>query len=82
MKTFISLFALILSLSLTAQTSPATWYLNDTSGHGIQSSSNTASGGFSVAMGAFTIASGDVSTSMGYQTEASGDDSTAMGDNT
>ena len=51
MKTFISLFALFLSLSLTAQTSTATWYLNDTSQHGIQSPSNTASGSRSVANG-------------------------------
>ena len=34
MKTFISLSALFLSLSLTAQT--ANWYFNNTSGSGIQ----------------------------------------------
>ena len=81
MKTFISLSALFLSLSLTAQTNPATWYLNDTSG-GIQSHSNTASGVYSTAMGYYTTASGDFSTAMGYQTIASGGDSTAMGSST
>ena len=57
MKTFISLFALFLSLSLTAQTNTATWYLNDTSGNGIQSDTNTASGDYSTSMGRNTIAS-------------------------
>ena len=79
MKTFISLFALFLSLSLTAQTNTATWYLNDTSGSGIQSTTNTASGDYSTAMGLGTTASGERSTAMGYQTEASGWFSTAMG---
>ena len=83
MKTFISLFALILSLSLTAQTNTATWYLNDTSGSGIQSPfSNTASGGLSVAMGLGTTASGQYSTAMGVETTASGERSTAMGHQT
>ena len=58
MKTFISLFALFLSLSLTAQTNTATWYLNNTSGSGIQSETNTASGNYSTAMGRETTASG------------------------
>ena len=79
MKTFISLFALFLSLSLTAQSNPTTWYLNDTNGNGIQSSSNSASGWYSTAMGNTTIASGQFSTSMGKNTIASGDHSTAMG---
>ena len=82
MKTFISLFALFLSLSLTAQTNTATWYLNDTSGNGIQTSSNTASGSVSVAMGIGTTASGQYSTSMGVETTASGGRSTAMGHQT
>ena len=82
MKTFISLFALFLSLSLTAQTNTATWYLNDTSGNGIQTSSNTASGSVSVAMGIGTTASGQYSTSMGVETTASGGRSTAMGERT
>ncbi len=82
MKTLISLFALFLSLTLTAQTNPATWYLNDTSQNGIQSLSNTASGSRSVAMGLETIASGDDSTAMGYSTRASGNGSTAMGQGT
>ena len=80
MKTFISLFALILSLSLTAQTNPATWYLNDASGSGIQSHNNTASGVVSVAMGIGTTASGYFSTAMGHATTASGDNSTAIGE--
>ena len=82
MKTFISLFALFLSLSLTAQTNTATWYLNDTSVNGIQTSSNTASGSVSVAMGVGTTASGQYSTSMGVETTASGGRSTAMGHQT
>ena len=82
MKTFISISALFLSLSLTAQTNTATWYLNDTSGNGIQTSSNTASGSVSVAMGVGTTASGQYSTSMGDETTASGDFSTAMGHQT
>ena len=82
MKTFISLSALFLSLSLTAQSNTATWYLNDTSGNGIQSSSNTASGSFSVAMGIGTTASGKYSTAMGVETTASGKRSTAMGEGT
>ena len=71
MKTFISLSALFLSLSLTSQTNPATWYLNDSSGSGIQSDTNTASGTYSTAMGRGTTASGDESTAMGENTTAS-----------
>ena len=82
MKTLISLFALFLSQTLTAQTNPATWYLNDTSGNGIQSPTNTASGNYSTAMGYQTEASGLYSTAMGYQTEASGNYSTAIGTQT
>ena len=79
MKTFISISALILSLSLTAQTNPATWYYNDTSGSGIQSPTNTASGTVSTAMGFGTTASGQYSTAMGIGTTASSLASTAMG---
>ena len=82
MKTLIPLFAIFLSLSLTAQTNPATWYLNDTSGSGIQSPTNTASGGNSTAMGYYSHASGSFSTAMGVQTTASGIEATAMGDYT
>jgi len=82
MKTFISLSALFLSLSLTAQSNPATWYLNDTSGNGIQSPTNIASGSVSVAMGIGTTASGKYSTAMGVETIASGKRSTAMGEGT
>ena len=93
MKNFISLSALFLSISLTAQTNPATWYLNDVNGNGIQSPSSLASGDSSTAMGYETTASGLSSTAlcngtissgnnsiaMGYLTESSGDDSTATG---
>ena len=79
MKTFISLSALFLSLTLTAQTNTATWYLNDASGSGIQSDTNTASGTYSTAMGRGTTASQSYSTAMGYNSEASGGQSTAMG---
>ena len=82
MKTLIPLFAIFLSLSLTAQTNPATWYSNDTSGSGIQSPTNTASGNYSTAMGHQTTASGYASTAMGEGTTASGSRSTAMGHQT
>ena len=79
MKTILSLSALLITLTLTAQSNTATWYLNDTSGNGIQSGTNTASGGASTAMGANTTASGGASTAMGANTTASGQSSTAMG---
>jgi len=75
MKTFISLSALFLSLSLTAQY----WNIHPANGNGIQSPSSTASGDFSTAMGFVTTASGDFSTAMGERTTASGNYSTAMG---
>ena len=71
MKTFISISALFLSLSLTAQTNTATWYYNDASENGIQSPTNTASGAVSVAMGTGTTASGGTSTALGDETTAS-----------
>ena len=79
MKTFISLSALLLSLSITAQTNTATWYLNDASGNGIQSPSNSASAWYSTAMGNTTIASGDYSTAMGSYTIASDRSSLVLG---
>ena len=79
MKTLLSLSALLITLTLTAQSNTATWYLNDSSGNGIQSSSNTASGYISIAMGRETTASGTYSTAMGRSTTASGYNSTAMG---
>ena len=82
MKTFISLFALFLSLSLTAQTNTATWYYNDASGNGIQSINSTASGYYSTAMGFGTTASGNESTAMGTGTSAEGNFSTALGRDT
>ena len=80
MKTLLSLSALLITLTLTAQSNTATWYLNNTSGSGIQSQTNTASGNYSTAMGRETTASGDYSTAMGRETTASGTASTAMGD--
>ena len=79
MKTLIPLFAIFLSLSLTAQTNPATWYYNDTNGSGIQSPTSTATGIGSIAMGYETTASGDLSTAMGWYSIASGDFSVAIG---
>ena len=82
MKTLLSLSTLLITLTLTAQASTATWYLNNTSGNGIQTNSNTASGEYSTAMGSDTTASGDFSTASGDVTTASGGYSTAMGLNT
>ena len=96
MKILLSLSALLITLTLTAQSNTATWYLNDTSMDGIQSPTSTASGTYSTAMGNYTTASGSYSTAMGtyttalgynstamgFETTASGDDSTAMGVNT
>jgi hypothetical protein len=55
---------------------------NPTSGNGIESATNTASGDFSTAMGNGVTASGPYSTAMGSVTQASGDGSTAMGAST
>ncbi|CAI8298332.1 MAG: Autotransporter adhesin UpaG [Bacteroidota bacterium] len=52
---------------------------NNTSGNGIQSNNNVASGNHSRAMGYDTTASGDYSTAMGAETTVSGNWSTAMG---
>ncbi|MDG1822898.1 MAG: tail fiber domain-containing protein [Flavobacteriaceae bacterium] len=82
MKTILSLSALLITLTLTAQSNTATWYLNDTSGNGIQSQSSTASGNYSNALGFQTIASGEYSTTLGAGSTASGIASTAMGDET
>ena len=80
MKTILSLSAILITLALTAQTNTATWYLNDTSGNGIQSPfGNTATGGFSTSVGQNTTASGYASTAMGLGTTASGENSTAIG---
>ena len=79
MKALLSLSALLITLTLTAQSNTATWYLNDTSGNGIQSDTNTASGIRSTAMGNYTTASGVISTAMGGGSKASGKWSTAMG---
>ncbi|MDG1822829.1 MAG: tail fiber domain-containing protein [Flavobacteriaceae bacterium] len=80
MKTILKLSALLITLTLTAQSNTATWWLNDTSGNGIQSQSSTASGNASTAMGSSTEASGDYSITMGGGTTASRYASTAMGE--
>ena len=79
MKKLLTLSALLITLTLTAQSNTATWYLNNTSDNGIQSITNTASGDFSTAMGNDTTASGNTSTAMGWDTTAFGDVSSAMG---
>lgn len=55
---------------------------NTSSATGIESSSNTASGGRSIATGVNSTASGVYSTAMGSLTTASGSRSTAMGNST
>ena len=80
MKTLLSLSALLITLTLTAQSNPATWYLNDTSGNGIQSPfGSTASGEYSTAIGANAAASGYGSLAAGVNLNASGVYSTAIG---
>ena len=82
MKNLLSLSALIITLTLTAQYNTATWYLNDTSGNGIQSPTSEADGSRSIAMGYNTDAFGFASTTMGHNTSAIGDYSAAMGEGT
>ena len=82
MKTILSLSALLITLTLTAQSNTATWYLNDTSGNGIQSQSSTASGSSSRALGTQTTASGNFSTALGNGAKAMADMATALGHNT
>ena len=77
MKTFITLTALLLSLSLTAQ-----FTYNDNSFLGIQSNSNQASGVYSFSVGGFNYSSGDYSTAMGINTRATGNYSTALNGDT
>ena len=79
MKIILSLSAILITLTLTAQSNIATWYLNNTSGTGIQSPTSVASGNYSTALGYNAIADGSTSTAMGYATIASGDYSIAMG---
>ena len=69
MKNIFTLLALTIGFSMNAQ-------MDD------NSVGCSATGSFSVAMGAFTTASGDYSTAMGESTQAFGDYSTAMGYNT
>ena len=63
---------------LTNLPSSSPFSLNTTSGNGIQSSTNIASGDYSTAMGQYSTASGSASTAMGSYTTASSDSSTAM----
>jgi hypothetical protein len=64
---------------LTNLTSSSLFSLNDTSGNGIQSATNTASGNYSIAIGENTVASGTNSTAMGFQTVANNEGTTAFG---
>lgn len=80
MKYLLSFLTILFTFTLNAQ-----WSFNSTSGssgNGIESPNNTASGNKSIAMGNITTASGDFSTSMGQGTIASGYYSTTMGVNT
>ena len=79
MKTLHSLSTLLITLTLTAQPNTATWYLNDTSGNGIQTFGAYATGGYSLAMGDNATSSGFNSRALGIDTTASGNYSTAMG---
>ena len=87
MKTFISLSALFLLLTMNAQSNPAPLYLNDSSaygqytlGTGIQSFDfNEASGTFSIALGTTAYATGNYSTVIGTQSFSSGLGSVAIG---
>ena len=75
MKKLFTLLALTITFSMNAQI----WSYN---GSGIQSSTNSAIGTYSTAMGGYTQASGGWSTTMGFATSASGDVSIAMGAST
>ena len=66
----------------TPSVSSSPFTFNASSTTGIESSSNTASGGRSTAMGVNSTASGVYSTAMGSGTTASGSRSTAMGNST
>ena len=74
MKKITIILILFCSTSLSAQFS-----FNTTSGSGIESPTNTASGNSSVAMGENSVASGLYSLSFGVQTNASGYAAIAMG---
>ena len=77
MKSIIYLFLALITISLSAQSNSATWYLNDTSQSGIQSSESIASGGQSFAVGN-SIASGYGSIAL-LNAVASGPESVAIG---
>ena len=86
MKTLLSLSALLITLTLTAQSTTAshsTAMGDNTTASGYAStamgSNTTASGIVSTAMGNYTTASGNFSTAMGAFTTASGGNSTAIG---
>ena len=67
---------------LNIPTPPSPFTFNVSAPTGIESSSNTASGNRSIAMGVNSTASGYASTAMGGSTTASGSQTTAMGNST
>ena len=79
MKNLLSLYAFLITLTLTAQTTTGFWSLWEDDKYGIRSFNNQASGWYSFAPGYGTLASGDWSTAMGYGTQALGEFSTSLG---
>ena len=79
MKNLLSLYAFLITLTLTAQTPTEFWSLWEDDKYGIRSFDNQASGWYSFAPGYGTRASGDWSTAMGYGTQALGEFSTSLG---
>ena len=73
---------LLMVAFLTVNNLNGQWAFNAGQPTGIETSSNSASGPVSIAMGFFTNAAGNSSTSMGNGTSANGDNSTAIGINT
>ena len=74
MKKIFTLLAILLTLTIQAQ-----WYYSGSVDSNF-TSTNTAIGNYSIAMGTSTIASGNISTAIGNQTEASGQSSLAGGE--
>jgi hypothetical protein len=79
MKTILSLSALLITLTLTAQTPTEFWSIYTDDKYGIRSFDNQASGWYSFAPGYGTTAFGDWSTAIGYGTQAFGEFSTSLG---
>ena len=78
MKILLSLYAFLITLTLTAQTPTEFWSVWGEK-NGIRSFNNQASGWYSFAPGYGTMANGDYSTAMGYGTQALGEFSTSLG---